>query len=295
MWVVYALLISFLNCAYYFGNQVAKVPPKTFMFSRGLVPVAVLLPFLGVVDFIDDWRFYALCSIQGLVVSFIDYRNFRAMRVWGAETISAIHPFNISFVFVLWLLLKPGTIIEYWQKPWQFLGIIAALGGVIYALSSFKKSRRNNLALKYMFLFIVGSSLCDTFNKLCMSFVDPEKLIYGSYFYILITSFEVMVINFWLYCRDGSGKLSDFVDLKYVKYMPILLLLVFSIAAKNFAMFSTPNPSFVTAIMYSYVVWIMLVAKILQKYGISCPHRGIPRRKVLLLLISILLLILLQR
>ena len=184
--------------------------------------------------------------------------------------------------------------VEYWHNPLYFAGIVISLGGVIYALSSFKRSWRNNLALKYMFLFIVGSSLCDIFNKLCMGFADQEKLIYGSYFYILITSFEIMLINLGLYCRE-NGKLSDFVDWKYIKYVPIMLILTFSIATKNFSMFSTPNPSFAKAIMYTYVIWIMLVAKILQHYGIMFNHKGLPRKKVLLLLASILLLILLQK
>lgn len=294
MWIFYALLTSFLNCVYYFGNQMAKMPPKVFMFYRGLVPVAVLLPFLCVVEFIYDWRFYALCSVQGLIISFIDYRNFRAMRIWGAETISSIHSLNISFIFVLWMILRPSTMVEYWRDPMYFAGILLSLCGAMYALSSFKRSWRNNLALKYMFLFIVGSALCDIFNKLCMGFVDSEKLVYGSYFYILITSFVIMLTNFWLYCRENE-KLSDLVDWKYIRYVPIMLILILSIATKNFSMFSTPNPSFAKAIMYTYIVWIMLVAKILQKYGISCQHRGIPRKKVLLLLASVLLLILLQK
>lgn len=270
------------------------MPPKLFMFYRGFVPVLVLLPFLCVVEFVYDWRFYALCVVQGLLISFIDYRNFRAMRVWGAETISSIHPFNISFIFVFWMLLKPTTIVEYIHNPLHFFGIIVALCGVMYALSSFKKSWRNNLALKYMFLFIVGSSLCDIFNKLCMGFVDSEKLVYGSYFYILITSFVIMLVNFWLYCWD-NGKLSDFIDRKYIKYVPIMLVLIFSIATKNFAMFSTPNPSFAKAIMYVYVIWIMSVARILHKYGVNCQYRGLPWKKVLLLLASVFLLILLQK
>ena len=45
MWFVYTLLTSFFVAAYYFGNQVAKLDAKVFMFYRGAVPALVFLPF----------------------------------------------------------------------------------------------------------------------------------------------------------------------------------------------------------------------------------------------------------
>ena len=124
MWAVYALLSSLFSCAYYFGNQISKVAPNIFMFYRGAVPAILLLPLLPIVDFIPNWQFYIICILQGAIVSFIDYRNFRAMRTWGAETISSIHPFNIGFVFVCWVIIKPSDIVFYLEHPFRgcFIG-----------------------------------------------------------------------------------------------------------------------------------------------------------------------------
>lgn len=293
MWAIYALLTSFFSCAYYFGNQMSKVAPNLFMFYRGVVPAVLLLPFLPFVRFVPDWHFYAICFFQGFVISFIDYRNFRAMRVWGAETISSIHPFNIGFVFVVWLIIRPVEILIYVEHPLRLLGIVAALSGVVYAASSYRKSRRNAMALRYMFPYVLASALCDALNKLCMSYVPETHLVFGSYFYILITAAVVAVVNFILYRRSG-GKIKQIYRWNNVKYASVMLFLILLMICKNYAMFSAPNPSFVTAIMYVYVIWIMLFAYILHKMGISCHHRGLPRSKALLLLVSIILLILLE-
>lgn len=293
MWAVYALLSSLFSCAYYFGNQMSKVAPNIFMFYRGAVPALLLLPFLPFVRMVPDWHFYVLCLIQGGIISFIDYRNFRAMRVWGAETVSSVHPFNIGFVFVVWLIIRPEGLLVYWEHPLRLAGITAALAGVVYAVSSYRASRRSAAALRYMFPYILASALCDAVNKLCMSYVPAEHLTSGSYFYILITAVVVAVVNFALYRKNG-GKTSRLLLWSNLKYAPVMLLLVLLMLFKNYAMFSAPNPSFVTAIMYCYVVWIMLFAFVLRKMRVSCRHRGLPRRKVLLLLASIILLILLE-
>lgn len=293
MWAVYALLSSLFSCAYYFGNQMSKVAPNIFMFYRGAVPALLLLPFLPFVGVVPDWHFYAVCVLQGFIISFIDYRNFRAMRTWGAETVSSIHPFNIGFVFVVWLVIRPSGLLTYWEHPLRLAGIVIALSGVVYAVSSFRKSRRSATALRYMFPYILASAVCDALNKLCMGYVPETHLVYGSYFYILITAVVVAVVNFILYRKDG-GKTERLYQRNNLKYTPVMLFLVLLMAFKNYAMFNTPNPSFVTAIMYAYVIWIMFFAYLLQKAGVSCRHRGLPRRKVLLLLASIVLLILLE-
>lgn len=294
MWAVYALLSSLFSCAYYFGNQISKVAPNIFMFYRGAVPAILLLPLLPIVDFIPNWQFYIICILQGAIVSFIDYRNFRAMRTWGAETISSIHPFNIGFVFVCWVIIKPSDIVFYLEHPFRLVGVLSALIGVIYAVSSFRQSKRSARALRYMIPYILASALCEALNKFCMSFVPQSHLASGSYFYIMITAIVVAFVNLMIFRHRGEN-----FKLLYqkcnLKYAPVMLLLMIMMALKNYAMFNTPNPSFVTAIMYTYVIWIMLFALVLRRLHINTPHRVLPAGKVILLLVSIVLLIFVEK
>lgn len=294
MWAVYALLSSLFSCAYYFGNQISKVAPNIFMFYRGAVPAILLLPLLPIVDFIPNWQFYMICILQGAFVSFIDYRNFRAMRTWGAETISSIHPFNIGFVFICWIIIKPSDIVFYLEHPFRLVGVLSALIGVIYAVSSFRQSKRSARALRYMIPYILASALCEALNKFCMSFVPQSNLASGSYFYIMITAIVVAFVNLMIFRHRGEN-----FKLLYqkcnLKYAPVMLLLMIMMALKNYAMFNTPNPSFVTAIMYTYVIWIMLFALVFRRLHINTPHRVLPAGKVILLLVSIVLLILVEK
>lgn len=293
MWFLFVIITSLFNCAYYFGNQVAKVTPNVFMFYRGAVPALILLPFLPFVKYVDAWQFYALCVFQGFVIAFIDYRNFRAMRKWGAEMVSSLHPLSIGVVFILWILIKPSILLNYTENLWHFGGIIIALLGIIYATVSFQRSFEGRQILKYLWPYFLGAALCDVTNKLCMSFVTSEFVTYASYFYIMITGGVVAVFNFVIYVKNNN-KISLLCKHSNLKYSLIILLLMGSMASKNFAMFEVSNPSFVSATLYLYIIWIMLVGQMLYKYGKVSKYRTLERKKVLVLLICAVALVLLD-
>lgn len=293
MWFLFVIITSLFNCAYYFGNQIAKLSPNVFMFYRGAVPALLLLPFLPVVTYVASWQFYAFCVLQGFVIAFIDYRNFYAMRKWGAEAVSSLHPLSIGAVFLLWLLIKPSVMTGYVDNCWRFLGIILALSGVIYATFSFQKSAQSRQMLHYLWPYFLGAALCDVLNKQCMSYVTQEQLMFASYFYIMITGAVVASFNLMVFIKNGN-KINELYKLSNLKYSPIILLLIGSMASKNIAMFQVSNPSFVSATMYLYIVWIMLVGQILRKFGKDGKYRSLERKKVFILLLCAVALVLLD-
>ncbi|MCQ2965421.1 MAG: hypothetical protein MJ250_01620 [Alphaproteobacteria bacterium] len=285
MWIFYTILTSWINCAYFFGNQISKITPNVFMFYRGIIPALILSLFLPWVNFITSWQFYLACVFQGIIVSFIDYRQFRAIRIWGAERVSSIYPFCLGFVFIFWLILKPSDIAKYSEDPLRMIGIIGSLIGIFFSVFSYSKSNKNKQALQYLFPLILASALCDAMNKFCMSYTAKDDLISGSILYIIIQSTIIAIVNLVLY-KKNNGQVSDFYKWKNVKYSPIIILNILAGIFKNFAMYNTPNPSYVTALLYLSIIWIMLIAYILTHFGIKCRHNDLPPYKVLLLVIS---------
>ena len=294
MWFVYVIISSLFSALYYFGNQSAKISPNIFMFYRGIVPFVVLLPFLPLFPFIDAWQFYALCLLQGCVIAYIDNRNYQAMQKWGAETISSLHPFSVGVVFVVWFLLKPSEGIQLMSNPLKFVGVVTALSCIVYATSSFNKDANTKAALTYLLPFYLGAAICDNINKLCMSYLTPEQVMAGSYFYILLTGAVIAVFNFGLYLQRG-GKIANLYCAQNIKYSWVLLIGICCMVSKNFAMYSVSNPSYVTAALYLYIIWIMIGGNLLHYFGINGTFKKVNRRKALLLLAAAVALILLER
>lgn len=295
MWILLSLLSSFASMFYYFGNQVAKVPANVFMLYRGIVPIIFLLPFLPFVPQISSWQFYIMCFIQGFIISYIDYKAFRAIRTWGAETVSSIQPFSIAVVFIFWLLLKPYTILHYLESPLKFFLIILCLGGVIYSVSNYRDNKNSKKALYYLIPFLMMTAVCDTFNKITMSYVDEDKLIYGSYFYILISAFVVALVNIFILHKNKQTNFAEHFSWKNLRYSMVIFFLLALMLFKNLAMYFTPNPSYVTAILYVYIIWIMLANIALRKLGKVSKYKSISKSNSIVLLGSIIALIFLTR
>jgi len=291
MWAFYAVLASICSCIFLFGNQWAKVSPIIFMVYRGWIPTLLLLPLAFFIPGIENWRFYIVCLVQGLIIAFIDYRNFRAIRVWGAETISSIHPFSIGVVFLIWMLLKPANVLLYLEDLPRFLVIVAALAGVVVSVSGYRHTRNGQKALKYMLPYLLFFGIGDICNKLAMGFVQANEVVYGSYWYILITAAVVGIVNFALYLYKNCEicQLASCHNLKYtLAFVPLIALMLF----KNLAMFNTPNPSYVTAVLYLYVLWVALTGMIIRHFSKHSRYKVTPLKKVLLLLVSVIALIL---
>ena len=60
MWVVFALLTSFFNAAYFLLNQKMAMKASLFMVYRGWAVFFMLLPFAGLFTPVPHWEFYAL-------------------------------------------------------------------------------------------------------------------------------------------------------------------------------------------------------------------------------------------
>ncbi len=291
MWIVYTLISALFMAIYYWGNQAVRLSPSLFMFYRGFVPAALLLPFAPFVPLIPSTEFYACCAAQGLIIAFIDRKNFIAMQRWGAKTVSAIHPFGIVAVFFIWLLFKPSAINFYLGNPPYLFGVFLSFAGIIYAVSAFTPSPETKKALFYMIPYLLISALCDVMNKVCMSFVPADLRMSGSFFYILTTGAVVAAVNLPVCLRSGEKPTAG----ANLRCTPVFLLLIGSMGFKNFAMANAVNPSFVSALLYSYILWLAVTAPLAEKIGIKATHTRISPFKTAVLLAAVVLLVLIRQ
>ena len=294
MWFLFVMVASLFTAVYYFGNQLIRVSANVFMLYRGLMPVLVLLPFLPWIGIIETWQFYMCCVIQGVVIAFIDNLNYRAMQKWGAEIVSALHPLSIGVVFVLWFIFNPAQIMIFGQHPWQFVCTVLALSGVVYATCSLKKVPEIRKTLWFLLPYFLGAALCDNMNKLCMSYLNEAELLRGSYFYILVTGAVVAVINLIIY-MGRNEPLKAIFKKQNLWCGAIMLLGIGSMLFKNLAMFNVSNPAYVTASLYLYVIWIMLATHIFTNLRVGNLFQQINHFKVILLLLSAIALVFIDR
>ena len=250
----------------------------------------MLLPFAGLFTPVPHWEFYALCTLQGALIAFVDGKFFVALRRWGAEVATSLQPFSIGIIFVLWLIISPSTILVYLREPFVALLIVAAMAGIVVSVRLFNRSPISMQALKFLVLTLTVGAFCDIVNKKVMNYGQGD-LVSASYFYVLLIALVAGAINLVVYLRD-NGSLKKAVAVENVKYLPVFVLLIGCNVSKNFAMFYAFNPSYVAALMYIYILWIALFNLLKARLMPNVPYNRMNVKAALLLLTSAIVLIL---
>lgn len=293
MWVFYTLLNSLFAAVYFLLNQKMELKASLFMVYRGWSVFFLLLPFMMFFTPVRHWEFYALCVLQGAFIAFVDGRFFTALRRWGAEVCTSLQPFTVGITFVLWIILVPSTLLVYLQEPVKFALILLSLAGVIVSIVLFNRSSISTQALKFLLTTLLVGAVCEIVNKKVMGF-GAGDLISASYFYVLITGLVAGSINLAVYLRK-DGKLSDTIKTKNLKYLPVFLVLIGSMVSKNFAMYYAFNPSYVSALMYIYILWIALFNMLRSHMVQGRVYNKMNVRAAMMLLASVIVLILATR
>ena len=291
MWVVFAVLSSLCDAFCGLGKQSLKLSPKAFILYRGYIPAILALPFLFIIPMPKYWQFYALCILQGSVIAYHDFIHFKAIKKYGAEVVSSIMPLSTGLLFVLWLVIVPETMSEYWADKKLFIMISLSLLGIIFSVYKYNQHKACCRALKYMWSVLLASLMINIVNKITTKYGAVNVFATGIA-YSFMTSLVVAIINTFT-IKGSYKKLKRAYKQCNWKIVILFVLLLFSVITKNMAMSFAANPAYVAAIIYLSILWTIIGNYIIINFKLGNKYPQTKWRYVALLVISSAALILL--
>ena len=291
IWWLLAFLLSILTASYIYINQFIKVKGSQLMVYRGLGTSCLLLPFAFFVPLLHNPAFYALCFVQGIVISYGDNRILNSAKVFGAEITSLIHPLSIAIIFLFWLALHPHEFAEMLNMPLHFALVLSCLLGISAAIILICHSKISLKALSFLFLGMFCEVFIDVSNKET-THLGAENVYAAIFYYTLITSFVAGLFNLFFYIKSGK-KLPPLMAKKNYSFMWFFVLYaIIHSMLKTYAMYLAPNPAYVAAIVHAYPVWIMLANNLYSLKNQGYKTNRINKAHLFLLLISMVGLVL---
>ena len=257
LWWLWALCSSIINGVIIYANQIFKMPSSLMMIYRGIVQSLLLLPFFPLFAMPQNPWFWGLGIIQGLIVAYSDKQVFLCSKLYGGELVGTIKPYIIAFVFVFWLIIKPGQILSMWHEPLRFGLILLCMGGIMYSLRAICCIRTGRQAFITMLPALLAASLVDVNNKYITTLGAVSGLPAAIFYYCWITAVFSGLPNMvkFLHRRDPRLLLAP----RYVAGGVLIILCSLSgNIFKNTAMYYAQNPAYVSAVMSLYPVWIIL-------------------------------------
>lgn len=287
MWVIFGLITSLVGAIYYISNQNSKLKPEIFMVYRGLLVAVIATPLALTYFYIFPWQFYAIAVFQGISISFLDYKYFNAYHKFGAENVNSTTPLGVFIIFLLWLILKPGTIGIYLKAPLQSLIILTSLTLMVFSVIKYRQQEIGKSCLRYMLPLLCFSAVVDISNKFITDYSEGHLLIL-SFHRVALTGWIVGLINLF-YNRNISYH--ELLSLKNIRQSWFILLVVISMVLLNVSMYYAPNPAYISAMLFLSVVWIIIINRIMILCGKNIPYTNIKLKWIFLLLVSAVIMV----
>jgi hypothetical protein len=262
-WSLYALAASVIFAASGQVNRRFRMPGIVLNAYRGAAPFLALLPCFIFITPPDAWQFYALTALNGLIISFVDARFFDAAARFGAAQTLRLQPLVLVLVFVFWAPLDWEHTRRMLMNLPLALAVGAALATASVSLFFMTRAPVTRDALGFFLPAILATALIDPINKLTTQYTHGLS---GALCYAMFTSFFVFVFVAprLVWRPEGEGGLvAELTKPGYVVAGVMIggLSIAFNIA-KNLAMAATPNPVFVTAVIFCSGVWATLYARL---------------------------------
>lgn len=289
MWFVFALAVSWFNALYYVGNQNSRLKPTLYIIYRGFITAVFVLPalFFASPDF--QWQFFAIVIVQGLAISFVDLRYFHAFQKFGAETVCSIKPLTVLLTFGLWLVIKPYMWTYYMSSPGRSIVIIGSIVAIVYATFKYLAHPVGLRCFTQVLPLLILSSVIDTSNKVVMEYANGH-LLKASLWRVFITGCIIGLVNLHV-ARGHNVKFKEIIKWKNIRKGLYIILLVLSMITVNFSLYYAANPAYTSAVIYTSVIWIMIINYVQKLLGRKKNYKRIAKKWILTLLIATIILI----
>lgn len=290
MWVLFAVMASIVNAVYYLCNQNIRLQPSVFMIYRGIVVALMALPFLFFYQPIEAWQFYGIAILQGTIVAYSDFAILKANREYGAETVGSIRPMDVGLIFLIWCFIEPSIILQYLQSPLKSVLILLSMCGIVVALTQYRKVKLTKEAFIYLLPVMFLGAMISIFNKTIMAYAEDS--LYGLCFWrIFIVSLTVGIIHLIIYV-SRHRPLMPLFEAENLKRTWIFLFMPMSMLCRNMAMFWVENPSYVTSIVQTSLLWIIFFNRYINFIHFKKVQMQMEKKWAFLMLISVVVLIL---
>lgn len=245
----------------------------SMLFWLRVLMTVVALPVLIFTGLPDDPVFYVATLLTALIWSYADLASFRASEDFGAGAVTRLIPLNGLVTFVMWVGLKPHMLYQYLDHPVRGLGIFLSLCAAIYFATRLQKTTVTRAAMRAMAPVILVSGMGVIFAKVAIDTGDSHSSVFA---YIAFQSL-LMAGIFWLLEAKWqpvpravfAGRAA--MTAGFVMGLNTFVHMVF----KSYGYRMAENPAYVSVVILTTSLWVLLYYKICKKQEIGDLKAGL--------------------
>lgn len=257
-WALYALLHSLCRAFFVETNRVYKIDSWQLTFMQALFGLVVLLPFIPLMAWPGDPRFYFAAVVVALITA-VGYMIQLGLAAQKTGRVSGMYmPLEALTATIIWVLVMPAAMELHLQNIMLSLGVIAALG-----LSTFGMARIRQSDVSWStFLIVAPVGATYAISGIATKIVMPETNIIPAVLTYSLVSFATMTLVLGVVLLAKKKASREMVGRHALRGGA--LTGAFSVVGSLCFVASVamaPNPGYVSIMAMMLPVWLMIFHK----------------------------------
>ncbi len=242
----------------------------SMMFWLRIVMLVIALPVLFFVGWPGSPVFYVATFITAFIWAYADLSSFRATEEFGAGAITRIIPLNVLVTFFMWIALNPQTLESYLVNPVQGLGIFVSLCGAVFFAMRLQRGPISRESLRALGPVILMSGMGVVYAKIALESATVPSIHSGVFGYMAVQAFFMILIFGALELAGRPVPRAVFTGRVAITSGFLMgINSVVHLMLKSYAYLMVANPAYVSAVILTTPLWVLLYYKLVKKQNIG--------------------------
>jgi hypothetical protein len=262
-WAVLGLLTAFISTFVPLIQEKYKVSPFVLVMWMKACVVVVGIPFVINFGLPTNPMFYLATFVSAILWAISDIAYFKTIPKVGAGVVTRVVPMTVIITFLVWILIDESVRSKYLADPIQ----ASLIAGTIF-LSAFFAFRLTKCPLSWqgirmlwfvLFACAIGPIL-DTLS------VKSDDIKLAPYAFMVIQG--LLMMSFWaIYnLKTKVFEYKQMLEPTAIKAgLSIGVIAAFSMIMRTTGFAMAENPAYLTVMLFTDALWVLLIYKIIGR------------------------------
>lgn len=263
LWFVLALSAAMVTASIPLVQEKFKANGFALALWIKVFVMVLTVPALLYVGVPDHPLFYVYLAATAVLYSISDVVYFNAVPKVGSGVVTRLLPVSVIVTFFAWFIVDPALLQSYISQPVLAAGIVAILMVFFYCATRIKQCAASWDGLRQLWFPIVAACIGPILSKLSMNYAGEVQ---APFAYTCIQA--AMMIGCFGIFQMVRKPVSRSTLMAGAVIRPAILMAVISsimIVLKMKAIQLVDNPAFVSMVVFTDALWVLLVYRLIGK------------------------------
>lgn len=263
LWGILGLVVAFISTFVPLIQERYKVEPFPLVVWMKIVVIVMTLPFLFSHGLPTNEKFYISTFLSSCIWAVSDIFYFNAIRHVGSGVVTRVIPSAVIITFIVWTMIDAEYRTTYFSDPAQAISIAGVILMSVFFAVRLSKCPVSWQGIRLLWFVLCAVAIGPILDKLSIGSGNTKSAPYAFTFVQAI----FMILLWMLYnAKTRILKWADFINPVTIKAgLGVGVFVGAATIIRSIAYGIVENPAYLTVIMFTDALWVLLIYKLIGR------------------------------